>query len=72
MFLSFVIASLIFYQFNPELEANEFVIYWLLLASATLTVIVNVYDDIKGLKPLPKFIAQTVAVLLLLGPYIDA
>ncbi len=72
MFLAFVIASLIFYQFNPELEHKEFVIYWLLLASATLTVIVNVYDDIKGLKPLPKFIAQTVAVLLLLGPYIDA
>ncbi len=72
MFLAFVIASLIFYQFNPELEQKEFVIYWLFLASATLTVIVNVYDDIKGLKPLPKLIAQTVAVLLLMGPYIDA
>jgi UDP-GlcNAc:undecaprenyl-phosphate GlcNAc-1-phosphate transferase len=72
MFLAFVIASLIFYQFNPELDSKEFVIYWLFLASATLTVIVNVYDDIKGLKPLPKFIAQTVAVLLLLGPYIDS
>ncbi|MBV9712831.1 MAG: undecaprenyl/decaprenyl-phosphate alpha-N-acetylglucosaminyl 1-phosphate transferase [Ktedonobacteraceae bacterium] len=72
MFLAFVVASLIFYQFSPELDHKEFVIYWLLLASATLTVIVNVYDDIKGLKPLPKFIAQTVAVLLLLGPYIDA
>jgi UDP-GlcNAc:undecaprenyl-phosphate/decaprenyl-phosphate GlcNAc-1-phosphate transferase len=72
MFLAFVVASLIFYQFNPELDHKEFVIYWLLLASATLTVIVNVYDDIKGLKPLPKFIAQTVAVLLLVGPYIDA
>jgi UDP-GlcNAc:undecaprenyl-phosphate GlcNAc-1-phosphate transferase len=71
MFLAFVIASLIFYQFNPELDSKEVVIYWLFLASATLTVIVNVYDDIKGLKPLPKFIAQTVAVLLLLGPYID-
>ncbi len=71
MFLAFVIASLIFYQFNPELDFKEVVIYWLFLASATLTVIVNVYDDIKGLKPLPKFIAQTVAVLLLLGPYID-
>jgi len=71
MFLAFVIASLIFYQFNPELDSKEFVIYWLFLASAILTVIVNVYDDIKGLKPLPKFIAQTVAVLLLLGPYID-
>jgi UDP-GlcNAc:undecaprenyl-phosphate GlcNAc-1-phosphate transferase len=72
MFLAFVVASLIFYQFNPELDHKEFVIYWLLLASATLTVIVNVYDDIKGLKPLPKFIAQTVAVLILMGPYIDA
>lgn len=72
MFLAFFVASLIFYQFNPELQHKEFVIYWLLLASATLTVIVNVYDDIKGLKPLPKFIAQTVAVLILMGPYIDA
>jgi UDP-GlcNAc:undecaprenyl-phosphate GlcNAc-1-phosphate transferase len=72
MFLAFVVASLIFYQFSPELQHKEVIIYWLLLASATLTVIVNVYDDIKGLKPLPKFIAQTVAVLLLMGPYIDA
>jgi UDP-GlcNAc:undecaprenyl-phosphate/decaprenyl-phosphate GlcNAc-1-phosphate transferase len=71
IYLAFVIASLIFYQFNPELSSKEFVIYWLFLASATLTVIVNVYDDVKGLKPLPKFIAQTIAVLLLLGPYID-
>ena len=69
MFVAFVVASLIFYVNDPELQHKEFVIYWLLLASATLTVIVNAYDDIKGLKPLPKFIAQTVAVLIILGPW---
>ncbi len=69
MYGAFVVASLIFYVNDPELQHKEFVIYWLLLASATLTVIVNAYDDIKGLKPLPKLIAQTVAVLIILGPW---
>src|SRR6266487_2771326 len=64
-----VVASLVFYANDPELQHKEFVIYWLLLASATLTVIVNAYDDIKGLKPLTKLIAQTVAVLIILGPW---
>lgn len=69
MYVAFVVASLLFYMHDPELQHKEFVIYWLLIASATLTVIVNTYDDIKGLKPLPKFIAQTVAVLIILGPW---
>jgi UDP-GlcNAc:undecaprenyl-phosphate/decaprenyl-phosphate GlcNAc-1-phosphate transferase len=69
MYAAFVMASLLFYMHDPELQHKEFVIYWLLIASATLTVIVNTYDDIKGLKPLPKFIAQTVAVLIILGPW---
>ncbi|HEV2661771.1 MAG TPA: MraY family glycosyltransferase, partial [Ktedonobacteraceae bacterium] len=69
MYVAFVVASLLFYVHDPELQHKEFVIYWLLIASATLTVIVNTYDDIKGLKPLPKFIAQTVAVLIILGPW---
>ncbi len=69
MYAAFVVASLIFYVNDPELQHKEFVIYWLFLVSATLTVIVNAYDDIKGLKPLPKFIAQTVAVLIVLGPW---
>ncbi len=69
MYVAFVVASLVFYANDPELQHKEFVIYWLLLASATLTVIVNAYDDIKGLKPLTKLIAQTVAVLIILGPW---
>lgn len=71
MFLGFVVVSLLFYIFNPELDVKEITIFWLLLAAATLIVLVHAYDDIKGLKPLPKLIAQTVAVIILLGPLGD-
>src|SRR5262249_48449267 len=47
---------------------KELVIYILFLIASTVIVIVHVYDDIHGLKPLPKIIAQTVAVLILMGP----
>ena len=47
---------------------KELVIYVLFLIASALIVAVHVYDDIKGLKPLPKIIAQTVAVLILMGP----
>ena len=66
MFLAFVIASLLFY--NPG-SNNEVVIYWLLIAAATLMVLVHLYDDILGLKPLPKLLAQTLAVIIILGPW---
>jgi len=66
MFLAFVIASLPFY--TPG-SAKETIIYWLLLVSALGIVLVHAYDDVKGLKPLPKFIAQTVAVIIILGPF---
>ncbi|MBE3558492.1 MAG: undecaprenyl/decaprenyl-phosphate alpha-N-acetylglucosaminyl 1-phosphate transferase [Ktedonobacteraceae bacterium] len=73
IFLAFVIASLVFYlsvfRTNGELTSKENTIYWLFLAGATLIVFVHVYDDIKGLKPLPKLIAQTVTVLIILGPF---
>src|SRR5258707_6647212 len=54
----------IFGQLYPKALA----IYVLLLIASALIVAVHVYDDIKGLKPLPKIIAQTVAVLILMGP----
>jgi len=64
-FLAFVIASLLFY--TPG-SGNEIVIYWLLVAAAALMVLVHLYDDVLGLKPLPKLLAQTVAVIIILGP----
>lgn len=54
----------IFGHFYPK----ELVIYVLFLISSALIVAVHAYDDIKPLKPLPKLIAQTVAVLILMGP----
>jgi UDP-GlcNAc:undecaprenyl-phosphate/decaprenyl-phosphate GlcNAc-1-phosphate transferase len=71
MFLSFFLASLLFYNPGPNLNphANELTIYWLLIAAGVLLVIVNGYDDVRGLKPLPKLLAQTLAVLIILGPW---
>ena len=66
IFLAFVIASLLFY--TPG-SGNEVVIYWLLLAAATFMVLVHLYDDVLGLKPIPKLLAQTVAVIIILGPW---
>src|SRR6266849_6518445 len=66
MFAAFVLASLIFY--TPG-STNEVIIYWLLLAASLLMVIVHIFDDVIGLKPLPKILAQTVAVIIILGPW---
>ncbi len=66
MFVAFVFGSLLFY--TPG-SANEVIIYWLLLAAAALMVVVHAYDDILGLKPWPKLLAQTIAVVIVLGPW---
>src|SRR6266568_6641368 len=66
MFTAFVLASLLFYK--PG-STNEVIIYWLLLAASLLVVIVHAYDDVVGLKPLPKLLAHTVAVIIILGPW---
>ncbi len=73
MFLAFVIASLLFYTPGPNFNAhaNELTIYWLLIAAGTLMVLVHAYDDILGLGPWPKLLAQTIAVIIILGPWID-
>ncbi|HET8909814.1 MAG TPA: MraY family glycosyltransferase [Ktedonobacteraceae bacterium] len=71
MFSAFLLTSLLFYapgtgpNAKPE---SENLAYWLLIVAATLIVVVHVYDDLKGLKPLPKLIAQTIAVIIVLGP----
>ena len=73
IYLAFVIASLFFYTPGPNLNAhaNELTIYWLLIAAGALLVLVHAYDDILGLGPWPKLLAQTLAVIIILGPWID-
>ncbi|HCI78174.1 MAG TPA: hypothetical protein DHW02_00620 [Ktedonobacter sp.] len=80
IFVSFLIVSLTLYtpfltSQQPQVEVifghaypKELVIYTLFMIASLLIVAVHVYDDIKGLPPLPKLIAQTIAVLILLGP----
>lgn len=80
IFLSFLVVSLVLYApflttQHAQVEVifghtypKELVIYTLFILASLLIVAVHVYDDIKGLSPLPKLIAQTIAVLILLGP----
>lgn len=69
MFLSFACISLIFYTLSSGLQQKEVIIYWLFLIASVLIVAVHAYDDVKGLKPWPKLLAQTLAVLIVLGPW---
>ncbi|GCF10484.1 MraY family glycosyltransferase [Dictyobacter arantiisoli] len=71
IFLAFVISSLIFYINNGDLQAKEKTVYWLFLAAATLIVAVHAYDDVRPLKPLPKLLAQTIAVIIIMGPFLN-
>lgn len=66
IFVAFAIASLLFYTPGPN---NEIVIYWLLLAASLLMVVVHAYDDVLGLGPWVKLLAQTLAVIIILGPW---
>lgn len=79
IFLAFLIVSLCFYPSTLSAHdkqdiifghsyPKELVMYALFIAASLLIVVVHAYDDIKGLKPLTKLLAQTVAVLILLGP----
>nr|BBH90744.1 undecaprenyl-phosphate alpha-N-acetylglucosaminyl 1-phosphate transferase [Thermosporothrix sp. COM3] len=69
MFLAFVIAALLFYVTYPGVQPEEKIRFWLLLAASTLIVAVHAYDDVRGLKPLTKLIFQTLAVIIILGPW---
>jgi len=80
IFLAFLFTSLVLYV--PQLGnsqgpievildhtySKELVMYILFIIASFLIVIVHIYDDVRGLKPLPKLLAQTVAVLILVGP----
>lgn len=72
MFGAFVLASLFFYTPGRSIVIDETTIYWLFLSAALLIVAVHAYDDVKGLKPWPKLLAQTLAVIILLGPGLDS
>jgi UDP-GlcNAc:undecaprenyl-phosphate GlcNAc-1-phosphate transferase len=73
IYLAFVIASLIFYVPNPDplFSQKEKAVYWLFLVGSALIVLVHAYDDVKPLKPLPKLFAQTLAVIIIMGPLVN-
>ena len=73
IYLAFVMASLVFYIQNPDplFSQKEKAIYWLFLIGSALIVLVHAYDDVKPLKPLPKLLAQTLAVIIIMGPFIN-
>jgi UDP-GlcNAc:undecaprenyl-phosphate GlcNAc-1-phosphate transferase len=73
IYLAFVIISLIFYIPNsdPLFSQKEKAIYWLFLIGSALIVLVHAYDDVKPLKPVPKLFAQTLAVIIIMGPFIN-
>src|ERR1700686_3178806 len=70
MFLAFVIVAILFYAPGPNSNPTEISIFWLLIAASTFIVTVHIFDDVIGLKPRPKLIAQTIAAILVMGPWI--
>lgn len=82
MYVSFLVVSLLLYMpyiltkhASPDMETilgqtypRELVFYVLFVIASAIIVGVHAYDDVHPLKPLPKMIAQTVAVLILMGP----
>lgn len=70
MFLAFVIVAILFYAPGPNSNPTEISIFWLLIVAATFIVIVHVFDDVIGLKPRTKLIAQTIAAFIIMGPWI--
>ena len=69
IFLAFVMTTASLYVTIHGLQQKEVVTYWLFLVASLLIVVVHAYDDVKGLKPIPKLIAQTLSVLIILGPF---
>ncbi len=72
IFLSFVVASLLFYTPARNIPTSLYVestVYWLFLLASLLLVTVHLIDDLIGLKPLIKLLAQTVAAAILLAPW---
>ncbi|EFH90167.1 glycosyltransferase family 4 protein [Ktedonobacter racemifer] len=69
IFLAFVVASLIFYATNHEVKPDEMIRFILLMAASLLLVAVHAYDDVRGMRALHKFIVQSLAVVIILGPW---
>lgn len=70
MFLAFMIVSLLFYTPGTNSNPTEISIFWLLLVASLFIVIVHTFDDVIGLKPRTKLIAQTIAAIIVMGPWI--
>src|SRR5229473_3453898 len=70
MFLSFVVVAILFYAPGAKSNPTEISIFWLLIVASTFIVIVHTFDDIIGLKPRTKLIAQTIAAIIVMGPWI--
>jgi UDP-GlcNAc:undecaprenyl-phosphate GlcNAc-1-phosphate transferase len=70
MFLAFALVSLLFYSPGAHSNPTELSIFWLLLIASTLIVVIHAFDDVRGLKPLTKLIAQTIAAIIVMGPWI--
>ncbi len=70
MFLAFVIVAILFYAPGPNSNPTEISIFWLLIVASTFIVIVHIFDDVTGLKPRTKLIAQTIAAIIVMGPWI--
>ena len=79
MYVAFVVTSLLLYaplisaqsgteQIFGQSYPKELVFYVLFLVASALIVAVHAYDDVRPLKPLTKLLAQTGAVLILIGP----
>lgn len=70
MFLAFAVVSLLFYSPGVNSNPTELSIFWLLLVASTLIVVVHAYDDVRGLQPKAKLLAQTIAAIIVMGPWI--
>ncbi|MGH2497170.1 MAG: hypothetical protein ACRDIV_20930, partial [Ktedonobacteraceae bacterium] len=70
MFLAFVIVAILFYAPGPASNPTEISIFWLLIVASTFIVVVHIFDDVIGLKPRTKLIAQTIAAIIVMGPWI--
>jgi UDP-GlcNAc:undecaprenyl-phosphate GlcNAc-1-phosphate transferase len=78
MFFAFLISALLFYLRNPALYVstgnnpnNELTMFWLFVAAAVVIVLVHAYDDVRPLKPWLKLLAQTLAVVIIMGPFFN-
>jgi UDP-GlcNAc:undecaprenyl-phosphate/decaprenyl-phosphate GlcNAc-1-phosphate transferase len=72
IYTGFVLTLLGTFALDPFLPRSDFekLRLALLLAGATLIFLVMWLDDVRELPPLPKFIAQSLAALIAVGPFL--